>query len=279
MKKSFSPLICLFCLTVILSVARAEEASTVKKLFLKGEYAAAKMEGMRLLQSRWRGQNADETYYLAGLSALKAGDDASAEALFAVVLKDFRRSRLADEARVGLADAYYLKGDRQGAKTRYESFLASRPGSKLKAGVYYRLYLLLKGQGRRAEADSYKEKLRSEFPRSPEASLEKDIFPVRQWPKLEQKSQDVEPLIIMPAIPQVYSIQVGAFSKGSNADRLCQQLIKQGFPAYVEQVIPGAGKDKVIFKVKVGRVDTFPEVKQIERKLSAAGYPTKIIYP
>jgi hypothetical protein len=269
--------ICAMVVCVLLGCPAAfasQEADSLKRLFLKGDYGACSSEGLRLTGSR-RDSDSEELYYITGLSCLKAGEYDSAGKMFAALLKNFRRSRFADEARVGIADSVFLKGDMRGARAKYEDFLRMRGSSKMCPGVYYRLALLGNKTGDRSLAQMYRDKLRKEFPRSPEAGMEKDIFP-----EVRMASEDM-PIVLdqsISVLPKAgrgfYAIQVGAFSKEQNAGKLKQQLVSKGYPAYVQRV---ASYGSVIsFKVKVGQFDTISEAKALERKLIRSGYSTRL---
>jgi len=242
--------------------------SRVPVLFLKGDHQASADAGLRALSLNVMTAESDEIFYLSGLSCLKNGDYVNAAKLFNKVIKDFRRSEYIDEARIGLADSLYLKGDVAGARKKYEQFLIARPSSGLKPGVYYRLYLLEKKARRQSEARTYTEKLKSEFPRSFEASMDRDIFPVASAANENRPAVNSRDVSLAG-----YSIQVGAFSKRVNAERLLQRLSSQGYSPYIEDLQSGGRR---IFKVRVGPVGRFPDARALQRRLTADGYPTRL---
>jgi cell division septation protein DedD len=288
------------CVMSMMALCRTAVASSqsdsFKEMFLKGDYRGCGQEAARVIASGRR-LDSDESYYIAGLSFLKSGDFSAAEKMFSVLLNELHTSRFTDEARIGIGDSLWLKGDVSGARRRYEDFVRTRYSSKLKAGVYYRLYLAAKKNGRSSVAQEYRNKLRVEFPQSPEAVMEQDIFPVgvstpvavaaplavpavvpsatvQQHTPTEQK-----PMVISAAdilVPQrgAYSIQVGAFSKKINADRLSRKLATDGYPSFIEQAVSKSGAP--VYKVRVGRFDDLSTARKQERKLSLEGYSTKL---
>lgn len=265
MKNSF---LLFFALIACWAAPCGAQENRVPVLFLKGDHQSSAAAGLRTLSLSGVTAETDEVFYLSGLSCLKNGDYANAAKLFNKVIKDFRRSEYIDEARIGLADSMYLKGDITGARKKYEQFLVARPSSGLKAGVYYRLYLLEKKARRAAEARSYKDKLKSDFPRSFEASMDKDIFPV------VSVADENRPVVnSRNASLAGYSIQVGAFSKRVNAERLSQRLSLQGYSPYIEDLLSGGRR---IYKVRVGPVGRFPDARALQRRLTADGYPTRL---
>jgi tetratricopeptide (TPR) repeat protein len=272
MKKLCSGIAVLLLLAWMSPTRASGQAEPLKTLFLKGDYQACAREGEQLLSAR--NSETDEVCYLTGLSCLKIGDYAGARRAFEVLVRDFRKSAFIDEAKVGIGDSWYLKGDWAKAVDRYEDFLRTRYSSKLKPGVYYRLYLCNVKRGKQENARQYQDKLKSEFPSSLEAVMHKDIFPV-EGAVVEQK------ISAAPAADDAvksgrtfYAVQVGAFSRKSNADRVCQKLTAGGYTAYVE---PAPSRSAgMIFKVKIGKFDSYSDAKRVERKLAAQGYSTKI---
>lgn len=267
--------VCMVLLGTAPALFAASDSDGMKGLFLKGDYADSAAQGQRLLAA---GKGSEEICYLTGLSCLKSGDPAGAASAFEKLLREFRRGKFTEEARVGIADSVYLRGDLRQARSKYEAFLVSRPGSKLRPGVYYRLYLLEKRDGSSGRARQYKDKISTEFPQSPEAAMEGDIFPAASAPVAAVTPMVIsgEDIDVMPvAEPRNgYIIQVGAFSKRVNAESLAHKLAGQGYSAYVDA--GAASGKKAIFKVKVGPVERYAQARELERKLARKGYPTKL---
>ena len=70
-----------------------------------------------------------------------------------------------------------------------------------------------------------------------------------------------------------FSIQVGAFSKRENAERLSENLRKKGYDVFVEKSYEN---DKLIYRVKVGRFDTKKGAEEEAVKLKKEGFSVKI---
>jgi tetratricopeptide (TPR) repeat protein len=242
---------CLFC-----NLLFAAEVGRVKACFMQGDYRGAILEGEKLLGSNIDKQHSDELYYLLGLSYLKDGNYLRASDIFSIIINEFKDSRFKDEATVGLGDSFFLQGDLTDAKKCYSGLLKSNQSTKLKAQLYSRLSQLAFKQGDTAEGKKYADKLKSEFPLSPDSMLNNDIY-------------------TLPGKTEVYySAQVGSFSSSVNANNLASILVKKGYPAFVEE---GAskGKDR-IYRVKVGKFSERKEAARINDKLIREGYPTKI---
>lgn len=74
-----------------------------------------------------------------------------------------------------------------------------------------------------------------------------------------------------PSHPSVsYSVQTGAFRTPAYANRLQNELLEQGFPAFIEE---GDG----LYRVLCGSFPSLDEAASLEQKLKKAGYPTVIV--
>lgn len=67
-----------------------------------------------------------------------------------------------------------------------------------------------------------------------------------------------------------YRVQVGLFRNQMYAERLRNELLEQGFPAYIDQSGP-------FFRVQVGGYDDLEDAIEAEWRLRRAGYDTLII--
>lgn len=68
-----------------------------------------------------------------------------------------------------------------------------------------------------------------------------------------------------------YQVQVGLYSNKSNADRLNEELLQQGYPSYVVYDPQG------YYLVKVGNYGGFSEAILMEQTLKNAGYATLVV--
>jgi tetratricopeptide (TPR) repeat protein len=210
----------------------------VKIYFLNDDYKSAISEGEKVLAGYdLHSPNLDELYYFLALSYLKAGNYLRASDIFEIILREFKDSPFRDEAKLGLGDAYFLKGDYDKAKACYSGLLESNPRTKFKELLYSRLSETAFKTGDTQAAKEY---------------LNKDL----------------------PALADgFYTVQVGFFSSAANARRLCDKLTAKGYDAYLQEV--GADTQKA-YRVRVGKLNSRQEAAQLESKLSSEGYPTKI---
>ena len=67
-----------------------------------------------------------------------------------------------------------------------------------------------------------------------------------------------------------YRVQVGAFRNRRYAERLLNELLEKGFPAYIDDSGP-------YLRVQVGDFDDMDDAVQMEQRLKQAGFPTVIV--
>ncbi|MCK9594812.1 MAG: SPOR domain-containing protein [Candidatus Omnitrophica bacterium] len=251
-----------------LSGVYALDLEKMKACLLNADYQAGIKEGERLLSyARSNEPNLDELYYLLGLSYLKQGNYLRASDIFEIIIREFRDSRFREASHIGLGDAYFVKGDYLKAEGIYSGLLASAERTKYKAGLYYRLSQIAGKLGNPLQEKAYLEKLKAEFPHSPECLGKVDVTSLPKPMKTE---------VAVPAANDkgfTYTVQVGAFSTRANALRLAADLRRKGYSAYIEDSV---SRNKDIYKVKVGKLPSRPQAKDLERRLILEGYPTKI---
>ncbi len=233
------------------AVSFALNLDRIKTFFLNGQYDEAVKEGENILSRQEYSPSMDELYYLLGLSYLKEGNFLRASDIFEIILREFKESGFKAEALLGLGDTYLLRGDLQSAEQQYRSILEKYPESGLKAALYYRLGRIAVKKGDTQQAQNYAERLKQECPLSPEIRLGQNIVFTDFF----------------------YTVQVGAFSKGLNAQNLVDKLKKKGYAAYPEEYASGKNTN---FRVRVGKLNSRKEAEELAEKLAMEGYPTKI---
>lgn len=251
-KKAFAILILSFCWQgLTLTPARALNLEKAKVYFLSGDYDACINEGEKILAGSSHTGDIDQLYYLMGLSYLKQGNYLRAGDIFEIILREFRDSCFEQEARLGLADTYFLKGEWDKAQTHYKALLSGNADNKLEAIIYYRLSQCALKRGDSQEAQGYSGKLAGSFPLNLEMRANQGL-----------------------ACPLVYySVQVGSFASQQNARNLVQKLTQKGYPAYIEE---SSLQGRVVYRVRVGKFRLRQEALKLAEKLSRQGYPIKI---
>ena len=67
-----------------------------------------------------------------------------------------------------------------------------------------------------------------------------------------------------------YRVQVGAFRNRRYSERLLNELLEEGFPAYIDDSGP-------YLRVQVGNFDDMDDAVDMEQRLKQAGFPTVIV--
>lgn len=248
----------IWCLVIGVSTAYALNLDKIKTHFLSGDYKSAVSEGEKILAACGSSvTGADELYYILGLSYLEEENFLRASDIFEIILREFKNSGFREEARLGLGDTYFLRSNFLKAEECYQELIRSYPYTKLKAQIYYRLSQIGFKKGDTQAGKEYLDKLRQSFPLNPELMLNKDLL------SLKNSVSDL-----------YYTVQIGSFSKNSNAENLAQKLMKEGWPAYLEEAYSQQGEK--IYRLRVGKFRLRQEAQDLEKRLSAEGYPTKI---
>ena len=254
-KRKFFYLIFFICVLVFGSTCAVYSLNLdrAKVYFLKGDYSSCINECETILAHSRYTKDLDELYYILGLSYLKQGNLLRASDIFEIILREFKDSGFREEAILGLGDVYFLKSDYESAQNQYKQILNTNPDTKLKSLLFYKLAQTSMKRGNWQEAQGYLDNLNKDYPLSFEAKLAKNL-----------SNQEF-----------YFTVQVGAFSRFNNANNLCKRLIDKGYPAYIQEL---ESKDAKSYRVRVGKLNSRLEAKELEKRLSRDGYPTKI-YP
>ncbi len=259
--------ICVLCIGI--SEVSALNLNMVKMYFLNGDYKSCIQEGEKILASAGkRDAKKDELYYIMGLSYLKEGLPLSASENFKIILNESRSSKFKEEAKIGLGDSYFMKGDYTLAALQYQELINKNPKTKLKAAVYYRLSQLGRKTANTDQEKEFLAKLKKEFPLSAEARMDKELFPLNTQSEMEKKPVPADSTVF-------YAVQVGAFSNRTNAEHLDRELRNKGYTTFVFESLYQNNK---IYKVRVGSFKNRSEAEELKKKLKIEGYPAKI-YP
>ena len=245
----------LFAFCGFLSFARASayalDLQPVKISFLSGDYKAAILAGEKLMANCSDAPEIVELYYFLGLAYLKDGNYLRASDIFEIILDEFKGSAFEMQAKLGLGDAWFFFGDYALAQGYYRRVAAEGVFLKYLPQVYYRLSECAIKLGDTDEAKKYLDKLKNEFPLNLEMKADGDLSHPDFY----------------------YTVQVGSFSKSSNADNLCDRLIKKGYSPYIEPLV---AQDKKSYRVRVGKFVSRNDAVNLQDELSRQGYPAKI---
>lgn len=217
--------------------------------YLRGDYKKAIDACRKISTSKMLGE---EGHHIMGLSFLKLEDYSEARNNFEFVLENYPGSRREQEVLLGIADSYYLEGRFDKAEEYYLRLLKGFPDTGYSSMAYLRLGESQRRQGEWKEANASFYKIVRDFPFSLEATAAKGYL---------EKEQ------------AYFSIQVGAFSKRDNAQKLTRLLRKKGFDAFMEKSYKA---DRLIYRVRVGKFDTSQAVEKEAAKLKKEGFTVRI---
>lgn len=242
-----------YWLLVAVNQSQALNLDKAKEYFLKGDYQGCIKECEGILAQGEYSKVLDEMYFLLGLSYLKEQDFLRSYDVFHIIISEFEHSRYKEQALLGQADIDFLKSNYYVALVKYQQAFKLCTNNEHKPAIYLRLVKANLKNGYWQDARLYTEKLKNEYPLSLETFLAKSLLPEDFY----------------------FTVQVGAFSKKKNADKLRKELIKEGYSAFIQDTDSQLGK---FYRVRVGKLHDFNDAIQLEAELKAAGYPTKI-YP
>ncbi len=105
-------------------------------------------------------------------------------------------------------------------------------------------------------------------------AVEAGVVPV----KIRVVAQPAEPSAVAPATvtPNRFSVQVGAFARRTQADKLREAVASDGSLAYVLETVVGG---EPLFRVRVGPFRDKPAAQAAADRLAARGYLAVVIIP
>ena len=233
------------------AICWAANLDALKVDFLRGNYRRVILEAMAQAGG-FNIQGTDELNYLLGLSYLKEERLEQAQDCFRRILSN-PASRLKEQASLASADTYLIKRQFKEAEDIYNTLLENNPHTVLKPAILFRLSQSAYRRGDQQKSDEYSIRLKRDFP------LSLELIPGKGMPESQASLSR----------PGDLSVQVGFFTKSSNAVNFKNKLAALGYPAFVEGSKEG-------YRVKVGRFKTQTETLDAERKLSSEGFPTKL---
>jgi len=276
MKLKIKLFILALVILIPLSKVLALDLAKLKGSYIAGDYKAAIKEGEKIMAVSSHNQaGLDELYYILGLSYLKDGNYLRASDIFEIVINEFKSSNFVNEAKMGMADVYYFKGEYASAENKYKDLLNVKSTENLKAQLYYRLSEVAVKLGKSDEVRTYQEKLKKESPLNMEPKLIEPVAIAKSSPVVVETAPVVASAPENQASVILYSVQVGSFTSNENARNLSAELNKKSYAAFVDEV---KSDDRLVYKVKVGKFSSRQEAVDLEAKLAKEGYPTKI-YP
>jgi TolA-binding protein len=236
--------------------------------FAVGYYLTAAKDYERLLRGYANSRLRAEALYWLASSKLAIGAADTAAVHFRRLIEECPGSSMVAWAELGLIDALYMKQEFPAAQVRCQDFLRTRSGSALIPLVMFRLFEIHEALGRREEAAEILAQLVRSYP---------DTYQGKQAQRqLTEWGWSEESPMSKPQLTEGdYTIQVGAFSKRSNAVNLQAQLRSWG---YEVEMIKRAGRHRTLYLIWLGRYRTREEALRAAEKLERErGLPYQVI--
>jgi outer membrane protein assembly factor BamD (BamD/ComL family) len=225
------------------SAAYADSFSDVAKDYIYGDYQDS------LVKAQAFSNNA-QGVYLTGLNNLKLGEYEKARACFKRVIAFGTHDMLVDQARIKIADTYFLEKNYPVAKQEYLTLKNSSVANNFLSLIYLRLAQIASKEGNWREKADYLNKIKTQFPKSVEMKYagllqeHGDFFTVQvgAFSSLENANEIKNGLkgrydtyIVKEGLPAltIYKVRVGHFMRRETAEEACEKLINEGYPAIV----------------------------------------------
>ena len=241
-------------LVLSLTCAFAQDLDKAQELFLRGDYKASITECENLLSLNPDKEPLPQVYYLLGLNYLKTGNYLRSRDIFQIIIDEIPKSKLRQEAYLGIADSYFLEGNYSRSKAHYENFIRDFPNSQLLSLAYLRLGQIDLKEGRWKEAGDLFLKIKRDYPLSFEADTAQRLSTGDNF----------------------FTVQVASFGDLEKAKALSIKLINKGYP---EVFISSLDKEgQTFYRVRMGKFSTQKEALALKDRLTKEGYKP-IIYP
>ncbi|MCP4651762.1 MAG: tetratricopeptide repeat protein [Candidatus Omnitrophica bacterium] len=194
---------------------------------------------------------ADGLYFL-GLNYIKIGDYAAARKYFKKILRQFPGSKFTEQARIKMADIYFLEKNFTQAKIMYNEIKRKYKISNFLPLVYLRLAQISAKEGLWRDKNKYLNVIENKYPQSSEMRYVK----------------------VLRSHGNYFTVQVGAFSSQENANTIKKELQNR----YSVYIVSDIKDNLTIYKVRVGKFQRRKSAQTAYAKLLNEGYPA-IIYP
>ncbi len=209
-----------FVLTFSSGTCFAQSLNNIEALILKEEYSQAARECEKILTHRHQSKIKSKAHYLLGICLLKEAKFDQARENFNIILRRFPRSKFCDDARLGIADSYFLRQDCKQASIKYEEFIHDFPRSQL-SSIARRHQKLCKQGG--PYANSYFSIQAGCFGKKGNAEKLRD----------ELIDSGFQAYIVELPGEALCRVRVGRFSNRLQAEFLEQRLKSEGYPTKI----------------------------------------------
>ena len=236
--------------------ATARGYEEVLKKFLEEDFTQSERLASRYLTRAKRpDERADQTAYLRALSLMKLGRYAEARPLLKELENEAVSPVLRAQAAYSLGDSFYFENKRAEADIYYKEAVTRYPAHGEAPGVKRLLGLSVTGPGPELSK-------RDTLENANVSLLHRDSA-------FGTRSGSAQQFAVEEGV--LYSVQVGAFARRRNAERLLNKLLRNRYDAYISRE-----EEAGHFRVRVGHMTAEEEARSLESRLKKDGYPTRI---
>lgn len=216
-------IILVFCGSVIFTgslLAKEDVFATIETAMLKDAYRQAAQGCVEIISARYGPAIKSKAYYLLGLCLLKEGKYEHARKQFNNVLSKYPSSIYRDDAKLGIADSYFLNAERQQANKLYQQFIRDFPRSELASVA--RMHLEQSVEGKNLDNSYFSVQVGCFANKKNALSL---------YDRLAEDGYQV--FILDVPSDDLYHVRVGKFSTRLEAEFLEQRLKGEGYSTKV----------------------------------------------
>ncbi|MFC1594193.1 SPOR domain-containing protein [Candidatus Omnitrophota bacterium] len=253
MRKIIAASIVVAIAMVICVFSAFADIDTLRANFLMGDFHQTIIDGKVVLAQELSSAIACEANFYMGVSYMKQEWYDEARQHLSKAAGDFSGCVFASRALLSLGDTYLLEGQLEQALEIYKDAYAQYKDSDSASLIVFRLAQTNLKLGHWQEADKFFKVHKEQFPNSPMIKRAGELA----------------------AQEHIFTVQVGAFIHKNSAKGLVKKLKESGMDAYIMKV---KAKSGLLYRVRVGKVQTRQEAKSLEFRLSELGYPT-LIHP
>ena len=226
----------------------------IEAAVMNKNYAQARDLASQIIKDSNNAQDRLEAHYYYGLAQLRLGQYSDARAAFQIVMDTHPPQDTYDKAALSQIEGFYMAGYYTDALDAAKQLLTKSPHSSFLSLIYLKLAGSDLKLMRWEDANTFLNKIISEFPQSPEAPIAKQLVEEKQY----------------------FAVQVGSFLDKGRALALIDDLKGSGQYSYVVETTAPDGQK--YYRVRVGQMSSLSQAEDLKKRLDKLGYPT-LIYP
>lgn len=265
----------IFCISAALILAAVNLSSAQthlidEKLFAWIEQHGAEQLKQRLNRVRQQYHDSPIPLYLEGYLEIDAREAAD---IYQKIAAKFPKSRYAEAAMMKLGEYFFITKSYQRARYWFDKIADQFPDSDFLALAYFYSGICSKVLGDDKLAKRSLEKFLKKFPNHQFADFARKAIarPANQQVTATPAGSIEDALkgtkVEAPQNLEVYSVQIGAFSKRKNAIRLREKYDFLGEPI---EIVPSSAGDKILYLVHIGKFSRRAEAENFANHLKKA---------